>query len=174
VPRPGGGVTLAFDASPTDDALARIPTLLSYDADLAPVGEPVRATDLAEGGEIQAVTGTPDGTVFLLVGVRDATWVLAVPDGGGAGPVLAQLADRLYDYALAVEPAQVWGLLPSAVGVTPVDLTTGEVLPPLAFDCGPNLDIHQVLPGADGTGAVLFGECDTPREDTQMLWIVGP
>jgi hypothetical protein len=134
----------------------------------------VRAANLAEGGEIQAVTGSDDGTVFLLVEVRDSTWVLAVPDGGGAGPVLAQLADRIYDYALAVEPAQVWGLLPSAVGVTPVDLTTGDVRPSLAFGCGPNLDVRQVLPGADGTSAVMLGECDTPREDTQMLWIVGP
>jgi hypothetical protein len=173
-PRPGGGVTLAFDASPTEDAVARIPTLLTYDAELEPVGEPVRATDVAEGGEIQAVTGAADGTVFLLVEVRDATWVLAVPDGGGAGPVLAQLADRIYDYALVVEPAQVWGLLPSADGVTAVDLTSGEVRPPLRFGCGPNLDVRQVLPGADGTGAVMLGECDTPREDTQMLWIVGP
>jgi hypothetical protein len=174
VPRPGGGVTLAFDASPTDNAVARIPTLLTYDASLALVGEPVRATDLAEGGEIQAVTGAADGTVFLLVQVRDGTWVLAVPDGGGAGPVLAQLADRIYDYALAVDPAQVWGLLPSAAGVTPVDLATGEVRPPVPFECGPNLDVRQVLPGADGVGAVVLGECDIPREDTQMLWIVGP
>jgi hypothetical protein len=172
VARPGGGVTLAFDASPTENPLARIPTLLTYDAALEQVGEPVRVTDIAESGEIQAVTGAADGTVFLLVEVRDATWVLAVPDGGGAGPVLAQLADRIYDYALAVEPAQVWGLLPSASGVTPVDLTTGEVRPPLAFGCGPNLDVRQVLPGTKG--AVMLGECDTPREDTQMLWIVGP
>jgi hypothetical protein len=172
VPRPGGGVTLAFDASPTDVAEERIPTLLSYDARLAPVGEPVRVTDLAEGAEIQAVTGTGDGTVFLLVEVRDATWVLAVPDGGGAGPVLAQLSDRIYDYALVVEPAQVWGLLPAAEGVRAVDLSTGEVAGPLPLDCGPNLDVTQVLPGAEG--AVLLGECDDPREDTQMVWFLGP
>jgi hypothetical protein len=174
VPRPDGGVTLAFDASPTDVAEDRIPTLLTYDARLEPVGEPVRATDLAEGGEIQAVTGGVDGTVFLLVEVRDATWVLAIPDGGGAGPVLAQLVDRIYDYALLVEPAQVWGLLPSAEGVRAVNLRSGEVAGPLSLACGPNLDIRHLLPGADGTGAVLMGECDEPREDTQMLWLVGP
>jgi hypothetical protein len=148
--------------------------LLTYDARLQPVGEPVRAADVAEGGEIQAVSGTADGTVFLLVEVRDATWVLAVPDGGGAGPVLAQLVDRLYDYAFVVEPAQVWGLLPSAEGVRAVDLTTGEVEGPLRLECGPNLDVRYVLPGGDGAGAVLMGECDSPREDTQMLWMVGP
>jgi hypothetical protein len=174
VARPGGGVTLAFDASPTAIAQNRIPTLLTYDARLEPVGGPVRATDLAEGGEIQALGGAPDGTVFLLVEVRDATWVLAIPDGGGAGPVLAQLEDRIYDYAFVVEPAQVWGLLPSAQGVRAVDLTTGAVDGPLEFGCGPNLDVQQVLPGGDGVGAVLMGECDSPREDTQMLWLVGP
>ena len=174
VARPGGGVTLAFDASPTEIAQARIPTLLSFDARLEPDGPPVRAADLAEGGEIQAVSGAADGTVFLLVEVVDATWALAIPDGGGAGPVLAQLTDRIYDYALAIEPAQVWGVLPSPVGVRAVDLTTGEVEGPLEFGCGPNLDIQQVLPGGNGTGAVLMGECDSPREDTQMLWLIGP
>lgn len=174
VARPDGGVTLAFDASPTDVPQARIPTLLRFDARLEPLGEPVRATDLAEGGEIQAVTGSADGTVFLLVEVVDATWLLAIPDGGGAGPVLAQLTDRIYDYGLTVEPAQVWGVLPSPVGAQTVDLTTGEVRGPLELGCGPNLDVQQVLPGGDGTGAVLMGECDDPRDDTQMLWLIGP
>jgi hypothetical protein len=174
VPRPGGGVTLAFDASPTPVAQDRIPTLLTYDAGLVPVGGPVRATDLAEGGEIQAVSGAPDGTVFLAVEVRDSTWVLAVPDLGGAGPVLAQLEDRLYDYALVVEPAQVWGLVPAQEGARAVDLTTGEVQGPLRLGCGPHLDVRHAVPGGDGVGAVLMGECDTPREDTQMIWLVGP
>ena len=40
----------------------------------------------------------------------------------------------------------------------------------LALAC----DVRHVLPGGDGTGAVLMGECDSPREDTQMVWIVGP
>jgi hypothetical protein len=112
--------------------------------------------------------------VFLLVEVDDATWVLAVPDRGGAGPVLAQLADRIYDYALVVEPAQVWGLVPAEEGVRAVDLTTGEVAGPLELDCGPNLDVRHVQPADEGVGAVLLGECDDPREDTQMLWLVGP
>jgi hypothetical protein len=174
VPRPDGGVTMAFDASPTDVAQDRVPTLLSYDDRLEPVGAPVLAADVAEDGEIQAVSGTADGTVFLLVEVRDETWVLAVPDGGGAGPVLAQLVDRVYDYAFVVEPGQVWGLLPSAEGLRAVDLTTGAVEGPLRLDCGPNLDVRHVLPGGDGAGAVILSECDSPREDTQMLWLVGP
>ena len=174
VARPDGGVTLAFDASPTAVAEDRIPTLLRFDRRLEPVGDPVRATDLAEGAEIQAVSGSADGTVFLLAEVQDATWVLAIPDGGGAGPVLAQVSDRIYDYALVVEPAQVWALLPDQVGLRALDLSTGEEQGPVELVCGPNLDIQHVLPAADGVGAVLMGECDDPREDTQMVWIVGP
>ena len=91
VARPGGGATLVFDASPTEVAEQRIPTLLTYDAGLRPVGGPVRATGLAEGAETQSVAGGVDGTVFLLVAVDDGAWILGVPDGGGAGPLLAQL-----------------------------------------------------------------------------------
>jgi hypothetical protein len=75
---------------------------------------------------------------------------------------------------VVVEPAQVWGLLPAAEGVRAVDLTTGELRDPLPLACGPNLDVRRLLPAADGAGAVLLGECDDPREDTQMLWLVGP
>ena len=54
------------------------------------------------------------------------------------------------------------GVINRYVGVTRVD------------SCGPNIDVRFVHPGGDGTGAVLMGECDTPREDTQMVWLVGP
>ena len=47
--------------------------------------------------------------MFLLVTVRDGAWILGVPDAGGAGPLLAQLTDRIFGYALVVEPAQVLG-----------------------------------------------------------------
>jgi hypothetical protein len=172
VARPEGGATLVFDASPTDVAEDRIPTLLTYDAALDPVGGPVRATGLAEGAETQSVAGAADGTVFLLVAVRDGAWLLAVPDGGGAGPLLAQLADRIYSYALVVEPAQVWAVLPAATGTLALDLTTGELRGPLAIDCTPKLDVRALYPAPDG--ALMIGECDTPREDTQMLWFLGP
>ena len=88
---------------PRPTSRPRIPTLLTYDAGLAPVGGPVRATGLAEGAETQSVAGAVDGTVFLLVTVEDGAWILGVPDGGGAGPLLAQLEDRIYGYALVVE-----------------------------------------------------------------------
>jgi hypothetical protein len=172
VARPHGGATVVFDASPTDVETDRIPTLLRFDADLLPDGDPVRATDLAEGAETQAVAAAPDGTVFLLVEVGEGGWILAIPDGGGAGPLLAQIADRIYTYALVVEPAQVWALTPAEEGVRAVDLTTGEIQGPVPFGCSPRLDVRALVPAPDG--ALVIGECDTPREDTQLLWLVGP
>jgi len=172
VARPGGGATLVFDASPTAVAEDRIPTLLTYDARLEPVGQPVRATGLTEEAETQSVAGAADGTVFLLVAVRDGSWILGIPDGGGAGPLLAQLQDRIYGYALVVEPAQVWAVLPAPLGAIPVDLTTGELGRQVTFGCGPKLDVRDIYPAPQG--ALVIGECDTPREDTQMLWFLGP
>ena len=172
VARPAGGATLVFDASPTEVAEQRIPTLLTYDAGLRPVGGPVRATGLAEGAETQSVSGGVDGTVFLLVAVDDGAWVLGVPDGGGAGPLLAQLEDRIYSYALVVEPAQVWAVIPAPTGAAAVDLTTGELRGPVVLGCEPRLDVRNLYPAPGG--ALMIGECDTPREDTQMLWFLGP
>ena len=133
----------------------------------------MRATNLAEGGEIQAVTGAADGTVFLLVEVRDSTWLLAVPDGGGAGPVLAQFPDPAHDYALAVEPAQQWALLPSLGGVRAIDLRTGEQPPPLDLGCAGGLHVRGIVPAA-APAAAVFGECGAVAQRTAMLWLVGP
>jgi hypothetical protein len=132
----------------------------------------VRATGLAEGAETKSVAGAADGTVFLLVTVEDGAWVLGVPDGGGAGPLLAQLTDRIYGYALVVEPAQVWAVIPGPTGAEAIDLTTGEERGPLTVGCEPRLDVRNLYPAPDG--ALMIGECDTPREDTQMLWFLGP
>ena len=172
VPLPHGGVTLVLDASPDATRPERIPTLLTYTPWLDRVGDPVRVTSLAEAAETQAVAGGIDGTTFLVVQVRDGAWVLAVPAGGGAGPVLAQLDDNSYDYALAVEPAQVWGLVPAREGARPVDLTTGEVRTPVDVGC-PGRDIRGIFPGPRGVGALVIGECNAPRTRTQMLWILG-
>jgi hypothetical protein len=172
VARPGGGATLVFDASPTPTEERRIPTLLTFDAALRPVGEPVRAASLTEHAEVQAVAGAPDGTVFLLVEVPDGAWVLAVPDGGGAGPVLAQVDDRVFDYALSVEPAQRWAVVPAAEGARAVDLTTGEVRAPFGVDCGPGTDVAGIRPTGDG--ALLVGQCDSFGAATPMLWLAGP
>ena len=172
VPRPGGGVSLVLDASPVAARLERIPTLLPFDRDLAGDGDPVRLTDLAEGAETQAVTTTADGTVFVVVEVRDGDWVLAVPDGGGAGPVLAQFPDPAHDYALEVEPAQEWALLPALGGVRAVDLRSGAQPAPLDLGCASGLHVRGIVPGA--TGAAVFGECGAVAQRTAMLWLVGP
>ena len=102
--------------------------------------------------------------------MTEGAWILAVPDAGGAGPVLVQLADHLYDYALTVEPAQVWALLPAYEGARAVDLTTEEVRGPVDVGC-PGQDVRAMVPAVDG--ALLIGECNSPRTRTQMLWIVG-
>jgi len=174
VPRPAGGVTVVFDASPTDVAVRRIPTLLRYDAALAPDGDPVRVTDLAEGAETQAVAAGADGTVFLVVNVRGGAWVLAVPDGGGAGPVLVQLEDRVFDYALTVEPAQEWALLPAPEGIRAVDLRTGDIRAPLPLGCASGPDVRRIVPAWGGTGALVVGQCDVGSRWVEMLWVAGP
>ena len=171
VARPGGGVTVAFDAAPDATRRERIPTLLTFDARLAPVGEPVGITTLSEGGETQAIAAGADGTVFVVVEVTQGAWILAVPDAGGAGPVLVQLADHLYDYSLTVEPAQVWALLPAYEGARAVDLTTEEIRGPVDVGC-PGQDVRAMVPAVDG--ALLIGECNSPRTRTQMLWFLGP
>jgi hypothetical protein len=171
VARPGGGVTLAFDATPEATRRDRIPTLLTFDAQLAPVGQPVGVTTLSEGGETQAVAAGADGTVFLVVEVTEGAWIMAVPDAGGAGPVLVQLPDHLYDYALSVEAAQVWALLPAYEGARAVDLTTGEIRRPVDVGCA-GQDVRTMVAARDG--ALLIGECNSPRTRTQMLWFLGP
>ena len=174
VPRPGGGATLVFDASPTAIRPARIPTLLNYDAALLPDGVPVRLTDLTEEAETQAVTTAADGTLFLVVEVREGAWILAVPDGGGAGPVLAVVDDPSHDYALTVDPAQAWALLPDLAGVRAFDLATGEDARRLDLGCHEGLYVRDIVPSGDGAGALLIGECGRPSVRTQMLWITGP
>jgi hypothetical protein len=173
VPLPHGGVTLVLDAAPDATRPERIPTLLTYTAWLEPVGAPVRVTSLSERAQTHAVAGGADGTTFLVVAVGDGAWILAVPPGGGAGPVLVQLEDHYYDYALVVEPAQVWGLVPAHEGARAVDLTTGEVGEPLDVGC-PGRDVRGIFPGPNGMGALVIGVCNAPRTRTQMLWVIGP
>jgi hypothetical protein len=173
VPLPGGGVTLVVDTTPDTGSSDRIPTLLSFDGELEPAGDPVQVTSVSERAQTQTVAGGADGTTFLVVEVGfGGAWIMAVPPGGDAGRVLAELADP-YDYALVVEPAQVWGLLPAPDGARPVDLTSGELRETVDVGC-PGQDIRGIFPGAGGRGAVLVGECNSPRTRTQMLWIVGP
>src|SRR4029450_4228342 len=117
------------------------------------------------------VAGGADGAVFLVAAVRDGAWVLGVQDGGGAGPLLAPLPDHIYSYALAVEPAQVWAVLPAATGALALDLTSGGTRP-LAVACGPRLDVRNLYPAVGG--ALMIGEGGAPREGPQLVWVLGP
>ena len=173
VARPDGGATLVFDASPTEVAEDRIPTLLTYDAALEPVGGPVRATGLAEGAETQSVAGAADGTVFL--------------HGRGAGRRVAARASRTAaapdrcwpSWRTASTPTRWWSSprrcgrsCPRRRGPSRSTSPPGSCAGRSAVDCTPKLDVRALYPAS--TGALMIGECDTPREDTQMLWFLGP
>jgi len=112
--------------------------------------------------------------VFLVVAVPDGAWVLAVPDHGGAGPVLVQLADRVVADTFSVEPAQQWALLPAADGVRAVDLRTGVIRGPLDLRCTPRAHVRAIVPGWQDTGALVVGDCDVGERWAEMLWIAGP
>lgn len=171
VARPHGGVTLAFDAMPASAPLQEIPTLLSYDAGLRPVGPAVRVLDRGDGAQTRAVADGADGTVFLSVQVAQQAWVVAVADRGGPGPVLAQVAKSRYDDALTVEPGQVWALMPAPEGARAIDLTNGTFGPPVDLGCDWQ-DLSAIAAGSDGA-ALLIGVCNSARTRTQMLWVVG-
>ena len=47
-----------------------------------------------------------------------------------------------------------------------------DVRAAVPFGCSPRLDVRALVPAPQG--ALVIGECDTPREDTQMLWLIGP
>jgi hypothetical protein len=169
--RPHGGVRLVLDAMQRSP-LQQIPTLLTYDAGLRPVGAALRVISVADGARTRAVAAAADGTVFLGVEVAQEAWILAVPDRGGAGPVLVQVAKSRYDEALVVEPAQVWGLMPAAQGARAIDLTNGAVEPSVGFGCTWQ-DVSAMAPGSDG-GALLVGVCNSARTRAQMLWVLSP
>lgn len=171
VPRPRGGVTLVFDAMPAASPLQPVPTVLSYDVALRPVGSAVHVLERADGARTRAVATTADGTVFLCVQVAQEAWLLAIADRGGAGPVLAQVAKSRYDDALVVEPAQVWGLMPSPAGARAIDLTDGALGPPVDLGCAWQ-DVQAIAPGSDGS-ALVVGACISGATRTQMLWVVG-
>jgi hypothetical protein len=157
---------------PASAPFRQIPTLLSYDAALHPVGPAVPVLERAEGGQTRTVAAAADGTVFLGVQVAQEAWILAVADRGGAGPVLAEVAKSRFDDALVVEPAQVWGLMPAPEGARAIDLTDGTSGPPVDLGCEWQ-DVRAITAGDDGT-ALLIGVCNSSTTRTEMLWVVGP
>jgi hypothetical protein len=62
-------------------------------------------------------------------------------------------------------------LLPAFEGARAVDLTTGEIRPSVDVGC-PGQDVRAIVPAPNG--ALLIGECNSPRTRTQMLWLLGP
>ncbi|MDQ1660477.1 MAG: hypothetical protein QOJ68_457 [Blastococcus sp.] len=172
VARPHGGVTMAFDAMPASGPLRQVPTLLTYDAGLHPVGSAVPVIERADGAQTSAVAAAADGTVFLSVQVAQEAWILAVADRGGAGPVLAQVTKSRYDDALVVEPAQVWALMPAPEGARAIDLTDGTFGAPVDLGCDWQ-DVRAIAPGSDGS-SLLVGVCNSSTTRRQMLWVLGP
>jgi hypothetical protein len=172
VPRPDGGVSLLFNATPSAlDDESTIPTLFFFDDELEPEGDAVRLTGLDDQAESTIITGTPDGTVFALLQHDDRVGVVATPDGGGAGTELAALSDSDYGFGLAVEPAQEWALIYTDDTIQPLDLTSGELGEPLALNCE-GQGVRDMFPGRDDVGALMVGECDSPGPRTQYLWFV--
>jgi hypothetical protein len=170
--RPDGGASLVFDATPAPaaepDEEAPLPTVLSYDDDLDPTGM-VQVTDPDPSAETRAVAAGVDGTVFLTVGGREPQ-VVAVGDGAASAVPVADHPDGYAGYGLSVEPAQEWAHVYTEDAVRPVDLTTGEAGEGLPLECE-GQGVRDLFQGRDGVVAVLIGECDSPAERTQFLWL---
>ena len=170
-PRDDGGVELLFDGFPSD-GFRIVPTLLRYDDALEPVGRPAQLTLGQRSAETQAAARAPDGTIFISAETREGDLVLAVPPGGTTATRLLALAGHTFDYALVVEPAQGWVLLPALGGVRAVDLVTGGQTP-VDLGCRSGQQLHDIVPGI-GAGAVLLGECADPRPGTPLVWFTAP
>ena len=164
LPRPDGGVTLAFDV--WDDGGDTIPSpgLLSYDADLEPVGTPTRVRVPAGPSDVQAAAIDPDGTVHLVVQPRDGDLLVTVR--GSVAADVVDLGGHSYDDSMATVSG--WAVLPAATGARAIDLATGAVG---RVDVGcPSVEpVLDVLPGAGPTRALLLGRCGA----TPMLWLLG-
>jgi hypothetical protein len=166
LPRPDGGVTLAFDVWGDSGDVIPDPGLLAYDGNLEPVGTPTRVRVPAGASDVQAAAIGPDGTVHLVVQPRDGDLLVTVR--GSAAVDVADLGGHSYDDALAIDPAGNWAVLPSASGARAVDLRTGGVG---RVDVGcPSVEpVLGVEPGAGPTRALLLGRCD----EAPMLWLLG-
>jgi hypothetical protein len=169
--RAEGGVELVFDGFPT--ASGRIvPTLLRYDDALEPVGAPAQLTLGQPSAETQAVARAPDGTLYISAEALDGDLLLAVPRGGNSATRVMALAGHTFDYALVVEPAQGWVLLPARDGARAIDLITGEQTL-VDVGCAAHAQVRQIVPGR-GAGAVLLGQCADPAPGTATVWFTGP
>ena len=171
VARPDGGVRLVFDAFPVDSVDVAVPTLLTYDAQLQPVGLPAPLTDPEDWTHAEAITADADGDLFVVVEELDGGWILTVPDGGPARR-LVRLGGHAYDYGLVVDPERRWALLPAAEGARAIELATGTTAV-VDVGCQSAQDVAELLPAPLGQ-VLLLGQCDVQlTRDRPMLWIVG-
>jgi hypothetical protein len=166
LPRPDGGVTLAFDAWPDGGDVIPDPGLLAYDADLEPVGTPTRLHVPAGASDIQAAAIAPDGTVHLVVQPRDGDLLVTVR--GSTAVDITDLGGHSYDDELAIDPAGDWAVLPSASGARAVDLRTGGI-GRVDVGCSSVEPVSGVQTGAGPTRALLLGRCG----QAPMLWLLG-
>ncbi len=141
--RPDGGVDLVFDAYPPGVGIDGVPTLLRYDRDLEPVGDPVPVTGAADAARLRAAAAVPDGTVFVRVEVPDGTRLIELSPTGTSSTRWLDLPGPADDDALLVDPAQGWALVPAARGARVVDLAAGGSTP-VDVGCTPGVD--QLLP----------------------------
>ena len=187
LPRPDGGVTVVVNGEIGAECYDHAqPAVLTFDADLRPAGRPVVLAEPVDGWRAGAVAPGPDGAVLVTLGTRDGRRrVVAVPDGGGAGSIVAQFVDEYYEsgwFGLSVEPAGRWALVPTLAGVRAVDLVAGRAGRELRLDCLDDYEgsfgtdeiagLHTLLPLARGDGALLVGRC--PGVDSDTVWRVGP
>jgi hypothetical protein len=119
-----------------------------------------------------AVVGAPDGGAYVVLTPADADLPqrLVTVGGPAAGYAITGAVPM-------PRVADVWGMhvLPDGAVVVVGDLADGGGYGAAAVDPATGTARTTTLgPASDGTGAVLMGECDEPREDTQMLWFVGP
>jgi hypothetical protein len=166
LPRPDGGVTLAFDVWGDSGDVIPDPGLLAYDGNLEPVGTPTRVRVPAGASDVQAAAIGPDGTVHLVVQPRDGDLLVTVR--GTAAADVADLLGHSYDDSMTLDPAARWAVLPSASGIRAVDLRTGEI-GRVAVGCPSVEPVFVVRPGAGPTRALLLGRCGA----VPMLWLLG-
>ena len=162
---------MLFDGFPTDGGRI-VPTLLRYDDALEPVGRPAQLTQGQVSAETQAAAQAPDGTLYVSAETREGDLLLALPHRANSASRVMELAGHTYDYALAVDPAQGWVLLPARGGVRAIDLITGgQTLVDLA--CPSGQQVREIVQG-NGADAVLLGQCASPRPGTALVWFTGP
>jgi hypothetical protein len=172
VPRPDGGVVLAFAGAPPGEREVPVPMLLTYDADLTPVAFQEPGGQGATGETLAVATGG-GGTVFVAVSARSEEWLLTGEPGTGATTRALELVPRGFDYAFVVDPSESWLLLPAVDGVRAVDLASGAART-LGLDCGMGSPARYLTAAPDGVSALAVGQCARGSDLVPTLWTIGP